>query len=118
MSSGSFQRPCAAVVGFAVITVLVSFVWPTQAAPQKEKATEQPSRAAWTTSKITGSPEPPPKFKSVRAFGDVKFDHPDLIARCPGTERLFVGEQAGLLYSVKPGADARKEVFLDLKKDF
>ena len=118
MSSRSFQRTCAAVAGFAVIAVVVSVGWTTQAATQKEKAKEQPRRAGWTTSKITGSPEPPPKFKSVRAFGDVKFDHPDLIARCHGTDRLFVGEQAGMLYSVKTGVNPTKEVFLDLRKDF
>ena len=78
---------------------------------------ELPKRKPWSTSKITGSPEPPPKFKSVRVFPDVKFDHPDLIARCPGTDRLFIGEQDGVLYSVKPGPGAKRDLFFDLKKE-
>ncbi len=71
----------------------------------------------WTTSKITGSPEPPPKFKSVRVFPEVKFNHPLLIARCPGTDRLFVGEQEGMLYSFANKPDAKKELFFDLRKE-
>jgi putative heme-binding domain-containing protein len=118
MSSRVYARTVFAVAGFAAIALALAVGWPTQAANQKEKAKESPKRVPWTTSKVTGSPEPPPKFKSVRALGDVKFDHPDLIARCPGSERLYVGEQAGMIYSVKPGEDAKKEIFLDLRKDY
>jgi len=74
-------------------------------------------RVPWTTSKITGSPEPPPKFKSVRIFPKMKFEHPLLIARCPGTDRLFVGEEHGKLFSVKPGPDAKAELFYDLGRE-
>lgn len=74
-------------------------------------------RVPWATSNVTGSPEPPPKFKSVRAFANAKFDHPTLIARAPGSARLFVGEQTGTLYSLG-GPDAKPDVFLDLRKDF
>ncbi len=81
------------------------------------KSKVEAKRVPWTTSKITGSPEPPPKFKSVRVFPDVKFEHPLLIARCPGTDRLFVGEQDGKLYSIKPGPEARAMMFLDLRRD-
>ena len=58
-----------------------------------------PMRRPWTTSRVVGSPDPPPPFKVVRAFPNLKFDHPLLLARCPGSDRLFVGEQAGVLYS-------------------
>jgi putative heme-binding domain-containing protein len=118
MPARILARTSLAVIGFAALALALAAGWPTQAASQKEKPKEPPKRTPWTTSKVTGSPEPPPKFKSVRALGDVKFDHPDLIARCPGTDRLFVGEQAGTLYSVKPGAAAKKDVFLDLRKEY
>ena len=78
---------------------------------------KQPQRKPWTTSKITGSPEPPPAFKSVRVFPNVKFNHPLLIAKAPGTDRLFVGEQDGVLYSIANKPDAKAEVFFDLKKE-
>src|ERR1700723_921476 len=51
-------------------------------------------RTPWTTSRVVGSPDPPPPFKVVRAFPNLKFEHPLLLARCPGSDRLFVGEQA------------------------
>ena len=31
-----------------------------------------PQRKPWTTSKVVGSPEPPPAFKAVRVFPNVK----------------------------------------------
>jgi putative heme-binding domain-containing protein len=64
-----------------------------------------------------GSPDPPPPFKVVRAFPNLKFEHPLLLARCPGSDRLFVGEQAGVLYSFRDRPDARADLFFDLRKE-
>jgi putative heme-binding domain-containing protein len=114
MPARTLARTLAAAAGFAVLSLALLADRHTRADEPKE----QPKRKPWTTSKITGSPEPPPPFKSVRVFPEVKFNHPLLIARCPGTDRLFVGEQEGTIYSVKPGAGATKDVFLDLKKDY
>ncbi len=87
-------------------------------ATRAEDEAKHPKRKTpLTTSKVTGNPEPPPKFKSVRAFANAKFDHPTLIARAPGSTRLFVGEQTGTLYSLS-APDAKPDVFLDLRKDF
>src|SRR6478735_3162455 len=74
-------------------------------------------RTPWTTSRVIGSPDPPPPFKVVRAFPNLKFDRPLLLARCPGSDRLFVGEQAGVLYSFPNKADARADRFFDLRKE-
>ena len=63
-----------------------------------------------------GSPDPPPPFKVVRAFPNLKFDHPLLIARYPGGNRLIVGEQSGVLYSFADDPDARADLFLDLPR--
>ncbi|HSQ57732.1 MAG TPA: PQQ-dependent sugar dehydrogenase, partial [Gemmata sp.] len=115
MSSRTSARTCLVVVGFASLSFAFPLTW---AADDKPTTKEVPKRKPWTTSKITGSPEPPPKYRSAPAFGDLKFHHPDLIARCPGSDRLFVAEQEGVLYSVKPGAGAKKDVFLDLRKDY
>ncbi len=68
-------------------------------------------RQAWTTSRLKGSPDPPTPFKVVRAFPNVKFEHPLLMARPPGSDRLFVGEQAGILYSFVNRPDAKPPVF-------
>src|SRR3954469_8677090 len=74
-------------------------------------------RVPWTTSRVVGSPDPPPPYKLVRAFPNLKFQKPVLLARCPGTDRLFVGEQAGVLYSFSNQPDAKAEVFFDLRKE-
>src|SRR5215211_1915845 len=115
MSSHAFTRTFAAAVGFAIVSlvVLLGRSGPAAQEPKAEPKAE-PKRKPWTTSKITGSPEPPPKFKSVRVFPEVKLHQPTLIARCPGSDRLFVAEQAGVLYSIANKPDAKKEVVLDL----
>ncbi|MFO0929488.1 MAG: PQQ-dependent sugar dehydrogenase [Gemmataceae bacterium] len=74
-------------------------------------------RVAWTTSRVVGSPDPPPPYQVVRAFPRLKFDHPLLMARPPKGDRLFVGEQAGVLYSFLDRPDARAELFLDLRTE-
>ncbi len=71
-------------------------------------------RTPWTASRVVGSPDPSPPFKVVRAFPNLKFDHPLLIARYPGGNRLIVGEQTGKLYSFADDPHPRAELFLDL----
>src|SRR5262249_44574204 len=71
----------------------------------------KPVRKPWTTSRVVGSPEPPPPFKVVRAFPNLKFHHPLLMARATGSDRLYVGEQAGVLYSFADRPDAKAELF-------
>src|SRR3954453_7428406 len=46
----------------------------------------RPGRTPWTTSRVLGSPDPPPPFKVVHVFPNLKFDHPLLIARFPGSD--------------------------------
>src|SRR5262245_49272249 len=76
-----------------------------------------PARTPWTTSRVVGSPDPPPPFKVVRAFPKLRFQHPLLLARCPGSDRLFVGEQEGVLYSFADRPDATADHFFDLRKE-
>ena len=51
----------------------------------------------WTTSRVTGSPEPPHPFKIERAFPNLQFKNPLLMARTG--DRFFVGEQGGKIFS-------------------
>jgi putative heme-binding domain-containing protein len=83
----------------------------------REAAPPRATRLPWTTSHVKGSPDPPPPFKVVRAFPNLKFEHPLLMARPPGSDRLFVGEQNGALYSFVNRPDARAELFFDLRKE-
>jgi putative heme-binding domain-containing protein len=85
--------------------------------PPQAKEAAKAVRAPWTTSRVKGSPDPPPPFKVVRAFPNLRFEHPLLMARPPGSDRLFVGEHAGVLYSFVDRPDARAELFCDLRKE-
>jgi putative heme-binding domain-containing protein len=77
----------------------------------------RPARIPWTTSRVLGSPDPPPPFKVVRVFPNLKFDHPLLITRYPDSNRLIVGEQSGVLYSFADNLDTRADLFLDLPRE-
>jgi putative heme-binding domain-containing protein len=92
---------------------------PSAAEPPKPKEVQPATtvRQPWTTSRVIGSPDPPPPYKVVRAFPNLKFEHPLLMATCPGSDRLFVGEQAGVLYSFQNKSEAKAELFFDLRKE-
>lgn len=106
MPAPSVARAFAAAAAFALITLSAN----------ADEPKSQP-RKPWTTSKVTGSPEPPPPFRAARVFPNVTFHHPLLIARCPGSDRLFVGEQEGVLYSIANSPDAQRELCFDLRKE-
>ena len=79
---------------------------------------EAPPRKPWTTSKIIGSPEPPPPFKVVRVFPKVQFHNPLLCTFAPGSDRFFVAEQYGKIFSFRPTGDVNQgDLFIDLPKD-
>ena len=80
-------------------------------------AAAEVERKAWTTSRIVGTPDPPPPFAIARAFPNLKFDQPVLLARCPGSDRLFVAEQAGVVYSFRNQPQAKAELFFDLRRE-
>jgi putative heme-binding domain-containing protein len=110
-----FILPAVPILLVAGLVQLVSSAAEPGAA--KESPPPKSGRMAWTTSRVVGSPDPPPPFKVVRAFPNLKFEHPLLIARPPGSDRLFVGEQDGVLYSFLDKPDAKADVFFDLRKE-
>ena len=75
-------------------------------------------RAPWTTSRITGSPEPPRPYTTERIFPSLEFKEPVELVVVPGTNRLAVAEVAGQIYTVedKPEAEtAERALFADIK---
>ncbi len=62
-------------------------------------------RVPWTTSRIHGTPEPPPPFVVERIFPGITFSRPVDIQQFPGSERLVVMEEPGRLRSFVPGTD-------------
>lgn len=79
-------------------------------------ADEPAKHPAWTASRVKGSPDPAPPYRVELAFDKVKFDHPLDIAFAPGSDRLFVAEQGGKIFSFPndPSAD-KLELAIDLK---
>lgn len=59
-------------------------------------------RPSWTTSRVRGTPEPPPPFECQRVFPEIRFQNPVVMTWSAGTSRLFVGEQQGRIYSFDP----------------
>lgn len=73
---------------------------------QAEAAHEAPpppasrlARKPWTTSRVVGTPEPPPPYRAEPAFPRLKFRNPVVLAKPPGLNRYFLGEQSGRVYS-------------------
>ncbi len=58
-------------------------------------------RPAWTTSRVVGSPEPPRPYTTAPAFPALRFDHPLDLAVAPGTDRIFVAQQDGKIFSFR-----------------
>ena len=95
------------------------FILVTQFATAEEAAkTELPKRAPWTTSRITGSPEKPLPYVTERAFPELKFkDCLDLVSP-PGSDRLFVVEQGGKIFSFQNRPDVKSaDLVIDIAKD-
>src|SRR5260370_27289055 len=65
----------------------------------KRKAFGIDKRVPWTTSHVKGSPEPPPPYRTEPAFPKLKFDEPLDLTYAPGTNRLFVAERYGKIWS-------------------
>ncbi|AWM36506.1 Soluble aldose sugar dehydrogenase YliI precursor [Gemmata obscuriglobus] len=118
MSPRTFARTAVHVTGFTVLA-LIALGWPTRAADDKvaQPRGDSAKRKPWTASKVTGSPEPPPKFRAVRAFPQVQVRHPVFFVPCPGTDRVFVGEQEGVMYSFANTPDAKRELAFDFGKE-
>jgi len=72
-------------------------------------------RIPWTTSKIIGSPESPPPYRTARAFPRLTFSEPLDLAQAPGTNRLWVAERKGKLLSFVNRPDVEQaDVALEL----
>jgi uncharacterized repeat protein (TIGR03806 family) len=72
-------------------------------------------RVPWTTSKVKGSPEPPPPYRVELAFPRLKFFEPLEMCAAPGTSRLFVATRPGKAFSFVPDRKAEKpDLLLDL----
>ena len=95
-----------------LVPTLFLLVWLVTAGP-----TMTAERALWTTSRITGSPDPQPPYRTRVAFSELKFNEPLAMTAAPGTNRLFVAERYGKILSFENDpATTSAVVLLDVGK--
>jgi uncharacterized repeat protein (TIGR03806 family) len=63
---------------------------PLSAQPPAKPASGLDKRFPLTTSRVVGSPEPPPPYRVRKAFDDLKLNHPIHAVHQPGSDRLLV----------------------------
>ncbi len=110
------------LIGLAMAFTLGMLAWQGITAEQggKEpvrKAFGLEKRVPWTTSKVVGSPEPPPPYRTELAFPKLpKFEEPLDMTYAPGTDRLFVAGRWGKIWSFVNKKDVDKaDLALELK---
>jgi putative heme-binding domain-containing protein len=89
--------------------------------PRAQAATVDPPAAAprtpLTTSKVSGAPEPPPPYRTQQVFPKLHFKNPLEMVVAPDSDRWFVVEQAGRIFSFPNRQDCdRADLFLDIRK--
>lgn len=71
-------------------------------------------RKAWVTSRVVGSPEPPAPYRAANAFPNLRFEKPVGVTRAPGSDRLFVWQETGKIFSFPNRADVKQaDLFFD-----
>ncbi|MGO9470462.1 MAG: PQQ-dependent sugar dehydrogenase [Isosphaeraceae bacterium] len=74
-------------------------------------------RVPWVGSRLRGTPDPPPPYTVVQAFPGLKFESPVVLVRAPGTDRLFLGELKGRIYSFRDDPNCKQaDLALDVAK--
>jgi uncharacterized repeat protein (TIGR03806 family) len=102
--------PLAAVAGWLLCD--------TRAAdPARKEAVGLDKRIPWTTSRVKGSPEPPPEYRSEVAFAKLKFAEPLDLTLIPKQGRLAVAERHGKIFTFPddPAKADRADLLIDVK---
>lgn len=105
------------IFALAISVALVVSALPASAIAEPAQVGIQ-SRVAWTTSRITGAPEPPRPYTTEPAFPALKFTACLDLASAPGSDRLFVVEQAGKIFSFPNRDDVQShDLVVDLANE-
>ncbi len=74
-------------------------------------------RVPWTSSRLAGSPDPPPPYRVQLAFPQLKFRQPLALTHEPQSNRLWIAEQNGRILSfVNDAKTQQADVVIDLKR--
>ena len=103
-----------------VFLILVAFAFASPPSPFVQAAPPAPGiaeRTPWTTSRVKGTPEPPLPYVTERAFPALTFTNSLDMTPMPGSNRIFVVEQGGKIYSFPSRADVKTaDLAADLAK--
>jgi len=107
------------ILHVSLITSLLAAALPSRA---DDKPAEPPfglaERTLWTTSRVVGSPDPPPPYRVRRAFPKLKFDQPLYLTNEPGTDRIIVTQRDGkILAFINDQETAETELLLDCGRE-
>src|SRR5439155_21397500 len=101
-----------------IAAVLLCTVVPQRAGGETARPFGIERRELWTTSRVVGSPDPPPPYTTERVFERLTFDSPTVLTSAPGTERMFVATGntgKGKVFFFEPSAPVvQAKVLLDL----
>ena len=64
--------------------------------------------APWATSKVRGTPDPPPPYKVEPAFPRLRFEKPIALVPAKGLDRVFVAELGGKVFCFPNRPDVEK----------
>ena len=95
--------------------LLVIACWPVSGAdPDRPFGIAQ--RIPWTGGQITGSPDPPSPYRLQRVLPQLQFKNPTLLTSAPDSDRLFVAELEGKIYSFPTDLEGgQADLFFDMR---
>ena len=103
------RKTLAPMTLFSALTISMALTVSgvSRAAAADKTRSDTPIRVAWTTPRVTGSPAPPLPYITTRAFPSLKFTQCLDLTSAPGSDRLFVLEQKGKIYSFPNNQDVK-----------
>ncbi len=111
-------RRRSTIVFWTLLLIATGFNLQSSRSANGERPYGLAKRVPWTTSRITGSPEPPPPYQIERVFSKLQFKNPVVLTKAPNCERLFLAELRGKVYSFAADpACEQADLFADLAKD-
>ena len=72
--------------------------------------------ATWDSSRVVGTPDPPPPYRTEKVFADVPLANPTEMIRIPGTDRWCVLQLNGTVLSFRDGDRRDVKTMVDLKR--
>lgn len=108
---------CGGGLVIAALLVGLALRAPTTAREAERKPYGIEKRVPWTTSRVQGSPEPPPPYRLEKVFADLSFDEPLELDAVPGADRWVIAQRKGKIFTFENDSKkAKKHLLLDLKK--